>query len=223
MRKSLVCLVCVILRFIVLSSFAILDFPLSPFLFAPIPSPTNQPPKYALVRIPLTGSSASTDPRRRGCMSNCGGHLLVFCVVIVVILAFFMNFFTGIFFLFGSTTSKTCDVIQSDRIIKDVLDNPDNFGGKYLLSDLTNSSITIMQVVDGCRNNLGVWKAANLDTRFNLTDTLNINKQFNVSSYIDSIPTLNGTELVSSIALDLADQYATLNLGMYASGRGGEL
>ena len=159
------------------------------------------------------GSNEDDDPRDRGDTSHCGGRLLITGIVFIGIFAFFLNFFTGIFMLFGIMGNKVCPLFDQYEFFSEVIDYRPNFHGDYIISRIALNDptypLTVKEVIDNCKAGEALWTALDLDHRFNLTTILDINSHFNITSVIGSIPTINGTELVSGQVTTLVNQYKT--------------
>eukprot|EP00042_Codosiga_hollandica_P058682 m.888548 g.888548 ORF g.888548 m.888548 type:complete len:1040 (-) comp59933_c0_seq2:1457-4576(-) len=159
----------------------------------------------------MGGASAYKDPRERGFRSNCGGYLLLWAVGIVSVMALGTNFFAGAFFLYASFASKTCEVFQSNQFFAEVLDNTANFDGRQLLSPLTFNNVTVLEVTTACRANAGLFTAAQLDSRFNLTDLLSTAEYIDPTALLGSLTNVN---TVPAVALTLAQQYEDMRMDL---------
>eukprot|EP00042_Codosiga_hollandica_P056698 m.824161 g.824161 ORF g.824161 m.824161 type:complete len:789 (+) comp59404_c0_seq8:1758-4124(+) len=159
------------------------------------------------------GSSTQTDPRARSSTAMYGALLLLIGILLATCMAISTNVFTGLYFYYGSVYSKTCDVFQTDRFITDVLDNPSNFEGRPLLEPWTFSNITVLEVVDSCRQNASLYSAARLDSRFNLTDTFDSSTTINITNLLNQIPLLSGRAIVPQAAYDIAETFRDTDLG----------
>ena len=115
--------------------------------------------------------------------------------------------------LFGIIGNKVCPLFNQYEFFTEILDYRPNFHGDYIIGKVALNDpsypLTVKQVIDNCKAGDALWTAFDLDHRFNLTNILNINSHFNISSVIGSIPSINGTELVSGQVTTLVNQYKT--------------
>ena len=74
--------------------------------------------------------------------ANKAGKALLAFVVLVVVLAFFVNLLTGIFFILGAMGTKLCPLVAQDKLFTEILDQPQYFNNEYLLGKavLNNAS-----------------------------------------------------------------------------------
>ena len=143
--------------------------------------------------------------------SDCGAKLLLTFVVFTFLIAFFLNLFTGIFFAFGAFGTKICPLFTEDELFTKIIDVPANFNNEYILGKavLGNASypLTVKSVLDNCRADATLWQSLQLTKRLNLTNLLDIQHKFNITTDLYSIPNVNGTVIIPPAATALATDY----------------
>ncbi|XP_071947554.1 prominin-1-A-like isoform X2 [Antedon mediterranea] len=143
----------------------------------------------------LLGRSSDALPTERGCISNCGGCLLILGAALVFIFGTFLMILTTLPFIIGGPIDRLfCDPFQSGEVYKETVDKKGAIPGVdgYFLSDriLNDSSIplTITAIFDACEKNEAIYTAFKLEYLFNISEYLNY-KEFmpDIDSQLENI------------------------------------
>ncbi|XP_071947549.1 prominin-1-A-like isoform X2 [Antedon mediterranea] len=128
----------------------------------------------------LLGRSSDALPTERGCISNCGGCLLILGAALVFIFGTFLMILTTLPFIIGGPVDRLfCDPFQSGEVYKETVDKKGAIPGVdgYYLSDLllNDSSIPlkISAILDACENNEAIYTASKLEYLVNISEYLN--------------------------------------------------
>ncbi|XP_065919096.1 prominin-1-like isoform X2 [Dysidea avara] len=139
-----------------------------------------------------TGFKRNTEPPNRTQLSHYGGITLIYCgVPLMFIFAVILLLLTSITFFLGANMLKVCysisedppnDDIPSYELFSKIVDNSDLWGGSLLgcfILDNSSISLSVTDILNGCKANQAVYKVAQLRLRpsLNLDEVINITKQ----------------------------------------------
>ncbi|XP_046851503.1 prominin-1-like isoform X2 [Xenia sp. Carnegie-2017] len=126
----------------------------------------------------IFGHDKGSSPSERGSISNIGGNCLMAAVGFMFIFFFFVMLFTSILFMLGAHLEKGCHSVRDESIIRDFVDVPKFWDGKYLLADTFFQNKTLMvkveTVISECRENAAIYKAIQGRLKWDLNETFNV-------------------------------------------------
>ncbi|XP_033122369.1 prominin-1-A-like isoform X2 [Anneissia japonica] len=142
-------------------------------------------PVIWLVGIVLGFMCGSKDalPTERGCLSNCGGCLLMTGAAIVFIFGTFFMLLTSFPFIIGGPIDRLfCDPFQSGEAFKQTVDKKGaipGVAGYYLADQLLNNSsiaLTVTGLLESCEKNVAVYTAFDFEYLVNISEYLDYKK-----------------------------------------------
>lgn len=170
----------------------------------------------------IFGGSIKTPPQDRGCVSNCGGIMLMVAASLIFIFSAWLMLLTFVTFIPGAPMHKiVCEPITDlDKLEEYVtIYNDQKVGaGNYFLADilLNNKTIplTLTGVLRDCKDGKGAFTAFKLDNKFDLDDMLNYSKTLDVQAEIDAINlNLSTVDIYSAdLKTQLADVKNAVNI-----------
>ncbi|XP_053407418.1 prominin-1-A-like isoform X1 [Mercenaria mercenaria] len=170
----------------------------------------------------IFGTSTSTPPDQRGCISNCGGIMLMVSAALIFIFSAFLMLLTFLTFIPGAPIHKVfCEPVTDLEELERYLTiyNDQQVGeGKYFFADIVlgNDTIplTVTDALKNCKDGQGAFTAFKLDNRFDLADMLNYSKTLDVQAEVDAINVnLSSVKIYSSsLQTQLSDLKDAVNI-----------
>ena len=143
----------------------------------------------------LCGSSASTNPTQRGCLSNCGGLMLMAAVGFIFIFSWLLMLLTSVSFLIGGNLEKVvCEPLTDPEYkIFELVDGPSGLLSKdgYFLGKMLfqNGSIplNISGILKSCEKNEAAYSALKLENLFNLDQVTDYSQNINIDAELAKV------------------------------------
>lgn len=138
----------------------------------------------------VCGHDDMVNPVKRGCVSNCGGCMLMTAVVFIFFTGWLLMLLTTVMFIpgavvevYGCRTLRDIGEGAVDNILKDVLN--EDLG--QIMFQNSSFNVTISHIYNGCENNEGVFKAAYLNYIVNFNSIFDYPKNMNIEKELNKI------------------------------------
>nr|XP_006823128.1 PREDICTED: prominin-1-A-like [Saccoglossus kowalevskii] len=149
----------------------------------------------------VCGHEKDEAPTERGCMSNCGGTMLMGGVVFCFIFAPLLMLLTTISFLLGGNLQELlCEPLESQDLVDRIVDYPyildsnaEYFLGAAVLGD-GSIPLTVKRILSGCQNDGAIYDVMMLEYKVNISALVDYRSEF---------PELEN--LLSGVNVDMAD------------------
>ncbi|XP_071167702.1 prominin-1-A-like [Mytilus edulis] len=157
-------------------------------------------------------------PTERPCCSCCGGNLIMAAIVIMFMIGSLLMLLTSLSFITGGPMEKMCQSFEDLTVFRDFVDDngiPDFNFGDLILND-PNTTISIYNLMIGCRTNQAVFTLLHLDRLIKIDESLNYTQYLgNIESQIASISSsidISSYEILSKDLEDALNSFATSGL-----------
>ncbi|XP_052100624.1 prominin-1-A-like [Mytilus californianus] len=157
-------------------------------------------------------------PTERPFCSCCGGNLIMAAIGIMFMIGSLLMLLTSLTFITGGPMEKMCQSFEDLTVFRDFVDDngiPDFHFGDVLLND-PNTTISIYNLMVGCRTNQAVFTLLHLDKLIKVDEYLNYTQYLgNIESEIASISSsidISNYEILSKDLEDALNSFATSGL-----------
>ncbi|CAC5419042.1 PROM1 [Mytilus coruscus] len=157
-------------------------------------------------------------PTERPFCSCCGGNLIMAAIVIMFMIGSLLMLLTSLTFITGGPMEKMCQSFEDLTVFRDFVDDngiPDFHFGDVLLND-PNTTISIYNLMVGCRTNQAVFTLLHLEKLIKVDEYLNYTQYLgNIESQIASISSsidISNYEILSKDLEDALNSFATSGL-----------